>query len=427
LIRQANPDYPLPMFNQILSLLSGESPASTRPDQLQVAVAALMVHAAAMDDTFDAAERRTIERLLGERFKLKPDAVKALLATAETRAAESSQLYPFTRLAVERLDEPGRVQLVEMLWEVAYADGVLDPDEDALLRRVAGLLYVSDFDRGEARKRVLRRMGLSKHNDAAEAKRLDERDSDMGTRPKLIAGNWKMNGTRAEAKDFVEKLRKLDPQPRPGRQLLICPPATLIAGMAPPLAALNVAIGGQNCHPGVNGAFTGDVSAGMLRDAGASYVIIGHSERRAMHGETDQLVHVKALAARRHDLIPIICVGETLAEREDGHAEAVVRKQVRDSVPDGIEGDVLVIAYEPVWAIGTGRTATLEDIATMHHVIREALSGKSDDAECGLILYGGSVKPGNAAAILAIDGVDGALIGGASLAAADFMAIADAV
>ena len=162
------------MLNQILSLLSGESPASTRPDQLQIAVAALMVHAATMDDTFDEAERRTIERLLGERFKLAPDAVKALLAAAERRAEESSQLYSFTRLAVERLDERGRVQLIEMLWEVAYADGVLDPDEDALLRRVAGLLYVSDHDRGEARKRVLRRMSPTKQDSAARQKKQNE-------------------------------------------------------------------------------------------------------------------------------------------------------------------------------------------------------------------------------------------------------------
>jgi len=156
------------MFNQILSLLSGDSPASTRPDQLQVAVAALMVHAAAMDDTFDETERHMIERLLGERFKLAPDAVKTLLAAAETRAEDSSQLYPFIRLAVEKLDERGRVQLVEMLWEVAYADGVLNPDEDALLRRVAGLLYVSDYDRGEARKRVLRRICLTSQNDVGQ-------------------------------------------------------------------------------------------------------------------------------------------------------------------------------------------------------------------------------------------------------------------
>jgi triosephosphate isomerase len=242
----------------------------------------------------------------------------------------------------------------------------------------------------------------------------------------LIAGNWKMNGTRAEAADFLAKLRGLKPQSRPGRTLLICPPATLIGEMAEPLEALGVQVGGQNCHPGVNGAFTGDISAGMLRDLGATYVILGHSERRAMHGETDQLVHVKALAARRHDLIPIICVGETLAEREAGQAESVVREQVRTSVPDGIESDALVLAYEPVWAIGTGRAATLDDISAMHHIIREAVAGKSDDAECGLILYGGSVKPGNAAEILALELVGGALIGGASLDAGDFMAIADA-
>jgi uncharacterized tellurite resistance protein B-like protein len=162
------------MFNQILSLLSGESQASTRPDQLPVAVAALMVHAATMDDTFDESERQAIERLLEARFKLAPDAVQALLAAAEKRAEESNQLYAFTRLAVEKLDERGRVQLIEMLWEVAYADGVLDPDEDTLLRRVAGLLYVSDYDRGEARKRVLRRMCLNKQNSAAEQKRREE-------------------------------------------------------------------------------------------------------------------------------------------------------------------------------------------------------------------------------------------------------------
>lgn len=246
------------------------------------------------------------------------------------------------------------------------------------------------------------------------------------SRTMLIAGNWKMNGTRADARIFLDKLQGLKPEARPGRQLLICPPATLIGEMAEPLAALGVLTGGQNCHPAVSGAFTGDISAGMLRDSGASYVIVGHSERRAMHGETDQTVQVKARAARRHGLIPIICVGETLAEREAGEAESVVREQVRASVPDGIEGDALVVAYEPVWAIGTGKAATVDDIVTMHRVIRGALSGKSDAPECGLILYGGSVKPSNAAEILALDLVDGALIGGASLDAADFMAIADA-
>jgi uncharacterized tellurite resistance protein B-like protein len=150
------------MFNQILSLLSGDAPALGGPDQLQIAVAALLVHAALMDDTFDIAERQTIERLLAARFALAPEAVQRLLATAERRAEDSSQLYPFIRLAVEKLDEQGRIQLIEMMWEVAYADGVLDPDEDALLRRVAGLLYVSDHDRGEARKRVLERIGIDR-------------------------------------------------------------------------------------------------------------------------------------------------------------------------------------------------------------------------------------------------------------------------
>jgi triosephosphate isomerase len=243
----------------------------------------------------------------------------------------------------------------------------------------------------------------------------------------LIAGNWKMNGTRAEAATFLEKLRGLKPESGPGRQLLICPPATLIAEMSEPLAALGVLTGGQNCHPGVNGAFTGDISAGMLKDAGASHVILGHSERRAMHGETDRAVHVKAQAARRHGLIPIICVGETLEEREAGQAESVVREQIRGSVPDEVEAGTMVIAYEPVWAIGSGRAATLDDIKTMHHIIHEALSGKLDDPHSGLILYGGSVKPSNAAEILALDCVGGALIGGASLDAGDFMAIADAV
>jgi uncharacterized tellurite resistance protein B-like protein len=150
------------MFDHIVSLLGGGPASSSKSDQLQIAVAALMVHAATMDDTFDASERTAIERLLGERFALAPDAVKALLAKAEKRAEDSTQIYPFTRVAIERLDERERVGLIEMLWEVAYADGVLDPDEDALLRRVAGLLYVSDHDRGEARKRVLRRICIAK-------------------------------------------------------------------------------------------------------------------------------------------------------------------------------------------------------------------------------------------------------------------------
>ncbi len=249
----------------------------------------------------------------------------------------------------------------------------------------------------------------------------------MGSRTMLIAGNWKMNGTRADAAGFLEKLAGLKPERRPGRQLLICPPATLVEGMAQPLAVLGVAVGGQDCHPEGKGAFTGEISAAMLKDAGATHVIVGHSERRAMHGETDAIVCAKAKAALHNGLTPIICVGETLAEREAGQADAVVTGQIAGSIPDGIDGASLVVAYEPVWAIGSGRAATLDDIAAMHHVIRESLAGKSSGANEGLILYGGSVKPSNAAEILALDQVDGALIGGASLDAGDFMAIADAV
>jgi triosephosphate isomerase len=247
----------------------------------------------------------------------------------------------------------------------------------------------------------------------------------MGKRTTLIAGNWKMNGLRAEAEGFVAKLGGIGPRARPGRALLICPPATLIAAMAPPLAALGVGIGAQDCHAEVKGAFTGDISAAMLRDLGCGHVIVGHSERRAMHGETDAAVLAKAKAALAQALIPIICVGETLAEREAGQAESVVRTQVQGSVPDGIDPGVLVVAYEPIWAIGTGRTASLDDIAAMHHVIRAALAAKTADPEAALILYGGSVKPSNAREILTLDAVDGALIGGASLDAGDFLAIAE--
>ncbi len=247
----------------------------------------------------------------------------------------------------------------------------------------------------------------------------------MGKRTLLIAGNWKMNGTRADGERFVSQLGGIGPRALPDRALLVCPPATLIGSMAAPLEALGVKIGAQDCHNEVRGAFTGDISAAMLCDLGCSHVIVGHSERRAMHGETDAIIQAKARAALAQDLIPIICVGETLAEREAGQAETVVRGQVAGSVPDGIDPDVLVVAYEPVWAIGTGRAATLDDIAAMHHVIRDALKAKTVDPERALILYGGSVKPANSGEILALDEVDGALIGGASLDASDFMRIAD--
>jgi triosephosphate isomerase len=247
----------------------------------------------------------------------------------------------------------------------------------------------------------------------------------MSSRMMLIAGNWKMNGTRADGARFVDRLKELRIEAVSGRGLLICPPATLISTLAEPLAALGVSIGGQDCHAEAKGAFTGDVSAAMLADLGSSHVIVGHSERRALHGESDATVRAKAAAALRVGLTPIICVGESWAEREAGEAEVVVRTQMAGSVPDGIDPARLVIAYEPVWAIGTGKTPTLDDIDAIHRVIRATFAGKSGGD--GLILYGGSVKPGNAAEILGLPEVDGALIGGASLEAGDFMAIANAL
>ena len=249
----------------------------------------------------------------------------------------------------------------------------------------------------------------------------------MPKRTKLIAGNWKMNGTRGAGAGFVAKLGSLKPGPRPGRKLLVCPPATLIPLVVEALGEFDVATGGQDCHAEQKGAFTGDVSAEMLADLGCRYVIVGHSERRAMHHETDMAVHAKAKAALAAGLIPIICVGETWPERESGQAEKVVHAQILGSVPEGIEPANLVIAYEPVWAIGTGKTPTIADIDQIHGVIRKVLGEKTQAPDHALILYGGSVKPSNSAEILALEGVDGALIGGASLDAADFMAIADSV
>jgi triosephosphate isomerase len=233
--------------------------------------------------------------------------------------------------------------------------------------------------------------------------------------PQLIAGNWKMNGLRADSLALCEALRA-------GTRglachLLVCPPATVLAQVAQALGGTPIGVGGQDCAPEPAGAHTGDISAGMLRDAGANFVILGHSERRHGHGETSTQVRAKADAARRAGLTPIICVGETEAERDAGRAREVVGAQVAESLPAGFAG---VLAYEPVWAIGTGRTAGEDDVAAMHAYIRQ-------QAGAGIpILYGGSVKPGNAAALLAVPEVGGALVGGASLIAADFLAIARA-
>ena len=243
----------------------------------------------------------------------------------------------------------------------------------------------------------------------------------------LIAGNWKMNGNAAFAADLAGALADMAADAGdPGCDLLVCPPAVLIPAARAALGAGPVALGGQDCHTEESGAHTGDVSADMLRDAGCAYVIVGHSERRADHGEDDALIRAKALAARKAGLVPIVCVGETLAQRDAGEAVAVVESQVRGSVPEGSTAASLVVAYEPVWAIGTGRTPTLDDIGEVHDSIRETLAGLVDDAGQVRILYGGSVKPDNAAEILAVANVNGALVGGASLKAGDFWAIARA-
>jgi triosephosphate isomerase len=240
--------------------------------------------------------------------------------------------------------------------------------------------------------------------------------------PQLIAGNWKMHTLGHEAlalaREVAAGARGL------GCDLLVCPPFVHIGAVAAALAGSGVAVGGQDCHAARQGAHTGDVAAAMLADLGATAVILGHSERRQNHAETDAQVRDKTLAAIAAGLMPIVCVGETEVERGGGRAEEVVAGQLAGSLPDGFAG---VVAYEPVWAIGTGRTATEADVAAMHGFIRARLL-----AHCGAagglirILYGGSVRPANAAALLAVPHVGGALVGGASLKAEDFLAIARA-
>ena len=238
----------------------------------------------------------------------------------------------------------------------------------------------------------------------------------------LIAGNWKMNGLLADAVALARAVAA--GAAGVSGELLVCPPATVIRSVAGALAGSPVAIGGQDCHAAAAGAHTGDVSAAMLRDAGAAWVILGHSERRTDHAETDALVRTKIAAAVQAGLAPIVCVGETEAQRLAGRQEAVVEAQLTGSLPAAFAG---VVAYEPVWAIGTGRTPTEADIAAMHLFIRDALRRHLGEAGQGVrILYGGSVKPANAASLLALPEVGGALVGGASLAAADFLAIARA-
>ena len=243
-------------------------------------------------------------------------------------------------------------------------------------------------------------------------------------RRKLAAGNWKMNGT---TDDLVQIKALTDAHPDPGVDVLICPPATLIAQMAWARGKHALQIGGQDCHANASGAHTGDVSAEMLRDAGASHVIVGHSERRTDHGETDAQVAAKAAAAHGCGLIAVICLGETLEERDAGRALKVVTAQLKGSLPEGTTAANTVIAYEPVWAIGTGRVPTTDQIGEVHGALRAALRDLMREADGVRLLYGGSVKGANAAEIFAVHDVDGALVGGASLTAEDFSPIVTAL
>ena len=242
---------------------------------------------------------------------------------------------------------------------------------------------------------------------------------------KLVAGNWKMNGTRA---DLSELQAIVQAHPAPGVDIVICPPATLLFQATQMTAGHAPDIGAQDCHPAASGAHTGDISAPMIADTGATAVIVGHSERRETYNETNDLIRAKACAAHAAGLTAIICVGETLAERDAGQTLQVIGDQLAGSTPDSATSTNTVIAYEPVWAIGTGKIPTLDQIGEVHDFIREFLTARLESAALDLrILYGGSVKPTNAAEIFAVPNVDGALVGGASLSNADFTPIIKAL
>jgi triosephosphate isomerase (TIM) len=247
----------------------------------------------------------------------------------------------------------------------------------------------------------------------------------MAGKPRtLVVGNWKMNGLWSALAEADALLAAFEEAPPQNAQAVICPPATLLAELCTRLAGSPIAAGAQDCHSEPSGAHTGDISAEMIADCGARYVIVGHSERRAAYAETDEIVRNKALAALRADLTPIICVGETESERDRGLAQSRVETQLKASLPEASQGLELVVAYEPVWAIGTGRTASPADIDKMHWVIRDVLKERFQRAGEELrILYGGSVKPDNATEIMEIFNVNGALVGGASLKASDFLEI----
>lgn len=244
----------------------------------------------------------------------------------------------------------------------------------------------------------------------------------------LVAGNWKMNGLKSSKKEIVSLGKRLAPKGKNARRaacdVLICPPATLIGTLKEAAKGSRIAIGGQDCHAQVSGAHTGDISAEMLKDGGATFVIVGHSERRADHGESDAIVRAKAEAAHRAGLIAIVCVGETEKQRDAGEALSVIATQLAGSLPKGATAKTTIIAYEPVWAIGTGRTPTAEDVAKVHAEIRRLIKKRfKAEGEAMRVLYGGSVKPSNAAELMAVPNVNGALVGGASLKAEDFYGI----
>jgi triosephosphate isomerase len=241
----------------------------------------------------------------------------------------------------------------------------------------------------------------------------------------LIAGNWKMNGLKSSMAEFDAMLSGAS-NVAAKADLLVCPPATLIAAFADKARGSRaLSVGAQDCHPKASGANTGDLSAEMLADAGASAIIVGHSERRADHGETDVVVRQKAEAVWRAGLTAIVCIGETQQQRDQGQTLEICRSQLSVSLPDGARAGNLVVAYEPVWAIGTGLTPTVADVEQIHKFIRELLIGRFNGEGARIrILYGGSVKPSNARELMAVANVNGALIGGASLKAADFLAIA---
>lgn len=247
-------------------------------------------------------------------------------------------------------------------------------------------------------------------------------ESANGIRP-LIAGNWKMNGLAAALAEAAA-VRDSLVSAAPAADVMICPPATLLRALAEQAEGSPLAVGAQDCHAVASGAHTGDISAEMIKDAGGRAVIVGHSERRADHGEIDRIVREKAAAAHRAGLTAIVCIGETLGQREAGLTLDVVRRQLAGSLPEGATEADTVIAYEPVWAIGTGRTPSTADVAEVHAAIRQDLESRLGTAGSSVrILYGGSVKPQNARELLALPNVNGALVGGASLKADDFLAI----